>query len=317
VHVRHVLGSGPGLIAESKKLELPVVFSFHDYATLCPTVHLLDERGEFCGGRCTPGEGPCRVSPRWFKGLPPIKHAFVHVWRERLAEQLKQCDAFITTSQTANDLIGQHYPFLRERPFHIIEHGRDSGRYEPSSVPPAGRPVRVACFGALGRAKGIDLLSQVMQIDLEEGPRFEFHFYGTSSFQPERLGGIVHGPYERGSLPSLLGVLKPSWSIIMSTTYETYCHTLTESWMCGLPAFVADIGTLRERTRREGGGWLLDYRDPRLWYEAMANVTPDDWRSKRAEIDQMQFRSVDEMALEYRDIYRSLIGTAKAPDIAV
>jgi hypothetical protein len=77
--------------------------------------------------------------------------------------------------------------------------------------------------------------------------------------------------------------------------------------MCGLPALVADIGTLRERVLRSGGGWLLDYREPRRWYEGMLAVDLDDWHAKQAEIAAMNLRSVQDMAGDYSRIYRRLL----------
>jgi len=105
----------------------------------------------------------------------------------------------------------------------------------------------------------------------------------------------------------VLGGIEPSFSLIASTWPETYCHTLTESWMCGVPALVADIGTLRERVRRGGGGWLLDYTNARRWYEGMLSLGLDDWHEKRAEIAEMQFPTVGAMAREYRELYRELL----------
>src|SRR5207248_10652802 len=53
VHVHHLLGSGPEAIKTIKGLGIPLVFSFHDFYTVFPTIHLLDDRWTFCGGRCT------------------------------------------------------------------------------------------------------------------------------------------------------------------------------------------------------------------------------------------------------------------------
>ena len=59
VHVRHIALHGLGLIDVAHDLMLPVIFSFHDYYTVCPTVKLLDERLVFCGGKCTSTPGHC------------------------------------------------------------------------------------------------------------------------------------------------------------------------------------------------------------------------------------------------------------------
>jgi GT2 family glycosyltransferase len=223
VHVRHVLGSGPELIDEAKDLGLPVVFSFHDFSTVCPTLHLVDEHGRFCGGRCTDGDGDCPVSERWFPSLPPLKHRYVHTWRERFGRSLAQCDVLVTTSRTARGIVLQNFPFLESRPFPIIEHGRDYGPYGPVGEPPGDPPVRVACFGALGANKAIGLVTEVMRLDAAGERRFEFHFLGRTArlFQPRRWGGIIHGEYERELLSPLLADIRPSFTVIPSTTAET------------------------------------------------------------------------------------------------
>ena len=307
VHVRHVLGSGPDLVAEVKRAGRPVVYSFHDFSSVCPTLHLNDAQGRFCRGHCTEGPGDCPVSPRWFEDLPPLRHRYVHTWRERMAESLRHCDAFVTTSGFAHALLCEHFEFLASRPFHVIEHGRDALGFRPVSVAPRpGEPARVVVFGALGANKGMALVEEVMALDRAGEGRFEFHFFGTMArrFNPARQGGILHGPYERERLADALAEVDPSYAIIGSTTAETYCHALSEAWLCGLPSFVADIGTLQERVRRHGGGWLLAHDDPRRWYDGMRRVDGEDWRARRAEIERMEPRPVDAMALDYRAVYR-------------
>ena len=42
VHIRHIAWHSLGLVDEARRLGLPVIFSFHDFYTVCPTVKLLD-----------------------------------------------------------------------------------------------------------------------------------------------------------------------------------------------------------------------------------------------------------------------------------
>ena len=106
-----------------------------------------------------------------------------------------------------------------------------------------------------------------------------------------------------------LADIQPSFAIVASIWPETYCHTLTEAWLAGIPVFASDIGTLRERVRHHGGGWLLDHTNPLAWYAEMRRIAaePGSWREMRAQIDAMRIRTVDEMAGDYRRLYRGLL----------
>jgi glycosyltransferase involved in cell wall biosynthesis len=169
----------------------------------------------------------------------------------------------------------------------------------------------VVAFGALGISKGTTLLRALLELDQREGPAFEFHFLGPlhGTFRPEELGGVVHGAYDRDELPARLAAIRPSFALVSSIWAETYCHTLTEAWMADLPVFASDIGTLRERVTRHGGGWLLDQTDPEAFYAGMRRVREQvgAWHLRRAEIARMPPRTVDAMAADYRSLYRELL----------
>jgi len=125
VHIRHIALHSLGLMDVAKDLQLPVLFSFHDFYTVCPTVKLLDEKNVHCRGVCTKGDGEC-VHELWPQhGLPRLKHAAVYDWRKQMETALEKCDAFITSSQTAKDLLLNSFPGLAVKPFPVIPHGRD------------------------------------------------------------------------------------------------------------------------------------------------------------------------------------------------
>ncbi len=311
VHIRNLLANAPEIIPAIKKRGLPVIFSFHDFYTVCPTIHLIDNRRNYCAGHCSPGKGTCRVPRTWIKEIPTLKHEYVYTWRERVAEALRHCDAFITTSKSAYNVIVDHFPFLKNAQFSIIEHGRDLQQYKFSSVPPNDKPVKVVFFGALGISKGITIVERIMQINAERGRIFEFHLIGDKpwTFKPAQYGGVYHGPYEREELPSLLSKIAPSFSIVPSIWPETYCHTLTESWAAGIPAFASNLGTLKERIQNHGGGWLLDYKNPQAWYDGMVKVldTPGEYEQRLAEVKSLELPTVQDMATQYYNIYVNLL----------
>lgn len=75
VHIRHLGWHSLTLPKIAKALGAKVIFSFHDFYALCPTVKLLDENNKFCGGKCTASAGSCSAQ-LWPEGsLPELKHS--------------------------------------------------------------------------------------------------------------------------------------------------------------------------------------------------------------------------------------------------
>ena len=60
IHIRHLAWHGLGLVNVASHMGIPIVFSFHDFYTVCPTVKLLDHGNVYCHGKCTAGEGECK-----------------------------------------------------------------------------------------------------------------------------------------------------------------------------------------------------------------------------------------------------------------
>ena len=313
-HIRSLIATGPEVVPALREAGVRTVLSLHDYYTVCPTIHLLDQDGRYCAGHCTPGDGDCPTMERWIHGLPPLKHRYVHTWRERMAANLRSCDAYVVTSQSARSVLADHFPFLGDDRLRVIPHGRDHGSHHPVARPPGQAPVPVACLGVGSTSKGLELVRELARLDQADGRRFVFHLLGAkpSRALPE-AGTRVHGPYAREELPDLLAAIEPSFALLPSPWAETWSHTLTEAWMAGIPVFASGLGALGERIEHHGGGWLVDHTDPRACHRLMTRVAADieDWSARRAEIEAMAPRTVDEMAHDYRELYAQLLSGAE------
>jgi GT2 family glycosyltransferase/glycosyltransferase involved in cell wall biosynthesis len=316
-HVHHLLANGPELLTLLRQLEIPIVCSLHDFYMICPTIQLLDETQTFCAGQCTAGAGDCPLVPNWFRPpLPPLKHRYVHQHRSRMSAALQLVDACVTNSEASRSLIAQHFPALGDGRFTVIEYGRDLVRLNLAQPPAAANPLRAVCFGALGRHKGIDLVRQLLEKNLAAGNPLEIHVLGEKSknFDPESLGGIYHGPYHRDELVERIRAIRPAVSLVPSLWPETYCYVLTESWAMGLPVLASDIGTLRERVLKHGGGWLLPVGDAEQWFAKMLALRHDQqgYAAALAEIQKMEFPGVAWMAEKYDAIYQQLLARRPA-----
>lgn len=302
VHVRHLFKHTFDLPPMASRLGLPIVFSFHDFYFTCPTVHLLDEQLHYCGGVCTEGEGPCQVPGDAIGELPPLKHRFVHQWREEVEHMLAGVDAFVTSSAAARDVHLSTLPTLRKRPFELIEHGRELAARQVAVPPRPGGEVRIAVPGNLDRHKGGEFMRTILEQD--RTGRIRFQLMGEIPAKYRDLGESS-GPYQREELTQRLASARPAFVGLFSIWPETYDHTLSEAWAAGVPVIGTALGAIKERIEAHGGGWLIDPADPRAAAERILGIA-DDPAAYSQELGRARgsnVRTLGEMAADYRELF--------------
>ena len=320
LHVRHIAWHSLSLCRVAKRLGITVIFSFHDFYAVCPTVNLLDENQVFCGGNCTKTEADCEV-PLWKKHnhIRRLKHSFINAWREMIADMLPYADAFVTTSASTKKLLEDIYPELKQRDFAVIPHGRDfrnlsnKGNTFSVSYPLNSEPLRILFPGNIQSAKGADLIAKIKALDIEN--RLEFHFLGTKSDILNANVGIYHGSYQRENFSQLVSQIKPHYIGIFSIWPETYCHTLTESWASGIPTVAIALGAVKERIEQHGGGWLIEPSlNAQSIYAKLLQIAADNeaYMSKVEEVNRWQLsygrqNTIATMAQKYHHLYQRVL----------
>lgn len=317
VHLRHFLNLPPELVVELRLAGLPVVVSLHDFHSLCPSAHLIDASGGFCGGDCrrhfpAPDTEPdCRavslngmeVSVERLRGQGAIR------WRNRVAACLNHADALVTTAPFAAELLQKNLPDLKQ-PIQVIEHGRDLTWHPPDQ--PSGWPpeeLRLAVAGHITEVKGGLLIKHLGRLVHKHRLPVQWHFFGDVASEDYRpAGSINHGRFSRNELPTLLRRHEPHLLLIPSVMAETYCHVLTESWSAGIPVLANDHGAQGERIRAHGGGWLVPRADPDQWLAALQSIMSDarGYRDRVAEIQAMHPRTTEAMADDYIALYQAV-----------
>lgn len=257
VHVRHMGWHSTGLVDTVKSLRLPLVFSFHDFYTVCPTVKLLDSQNTYCGGECTKAEGDCRYDLWRSEKFPVLKNVFIKDWRNIYKNVLSKCDAFVTTSPFAKAVLIKNYPFLERRLFPVIPHGRDFHEFIFSDKKLAfDRPLKLLFPGNITSAKGGDLISRISANSVKLN--IEVHILGKVAKDVDVQNCVLHGEYARENFVEKCKEIDADIGCIFSIWPETFCHTLTELWAAGLPVIGFDIGAVGDRIKETGGGWLVN-----------------------------------------------------------
>ncbi len=307
VHIRHLFKHTFDLPEVATSLGIPLIISFHDFYYICPSLNLLDENNNYCAGKCTPGQKQCYIGNE-LNDLPNLK-IFVKKWRNVVKNILIKANVLITTSDIVKQIYSSVYPELSEK-IKVIEHGRDfkpiddiTQFYEPPST---NKPIKILVPGNINIAKGGELIKNIKKED--KNSKLEFHFIGSlqSNLRLQNYG-IYHGPYKREDFNKLVNDIKPSFIGIFSICPETYCHTLSEAWSCGVPVLTTKLGAQEERLNKTGGGWFIDHKNPLKAYKKIIKIanSPKEYNQVIKKIEKITFKSTEEMANEYKNIYSS------------
>jgi len=302
VHIHHLFKHSFDVPRLCRQLGIRVVLSFHDYYFVCPSIHLLDQNANFCGGRCTPGLQQCTIPSGMLQDLPMLKK-YLPEWRGKVAQLLDCCDAFVTPAESVREIYLSAFPQLNDKPFWVIEHGRDfESVASVATAPRPGEPVRILVAGNIDRHKGSHFIRQLKELDAEG--LLEFHFLGRTDEEIHHIG-VQHGPYERADFVRLAQQIRPSFAAIFSIWAETYSYTLTEAWSVGLPVLGSNLGAVGERIARHGGGWAVDTTDPAATLAQIRQIVthPATYQEEVQAVKRIQIQTLEEMADTYRSLY--------------
>ncbi|MGO8949657.1 MAG: glycosyltransferase [Ktedonobacterales bacterium] len=120
--------------------------------------------------------------------------------------------------------------------------------------------LRVAFIGYDAPQKGSTLIQGIVDGCLDDP--ITFVSIGDIGKAAEGRENIVFtGRYSREEVTGLIKQYEVDAVIVPSLWPETYCYTLSEAWMAGVPAIVGPHGAQAERVAETGAGFVVpDYR---------------------------------------------------------
>ena len=114
--------------------------------------------------------------------------------------------------------------------------------------------------------------------------------------------------YQREHLPFLLKEHKIQLVCILPIWPETFCYTLSEALLCGVPTIVTDQGALGERAKALDCGWVVpadaSWRDVLNLIDKIRQ-DPTLYQKKLQKVQQLHLRDTSEMAADYIQIYEN------------
>ena len=305
VHIRHLINHSFDLPQIANKLDIPVMLSFHDFYFICPFYVLLNENSQYCAGKCSDNDKNCYCP---MDSLDNINSKdIISKWRNNVLEMFSYVDYFVTTSEIVKKLFLDIYKdetIINSDNFKVIEHGRDFPELNKTyyEIPSFEKPIKILCpANHLNIMKGSELIKQIKLED--KNNIIEFHFLGKCHDNLEEHG-ISHGRFERDDFYKKVDKIKPSFIGIFSIWPETFCHTLTEAWSCGIPVIGTNIGVIEDRIRKNNGGWIIDRNNPKTIYGLLEDIISNE---EYFEMVSNVLKDTNAMASEYLQIYDMML----------
>ena len=312
VHVHHLTGLSFGILDRVSERGLPLVMTLHDHWCAC-----------FRGQRITPELRVCedldrsRCAP-CLQALWPhfgIDEETLHHSDAEILRRLGLCDLLLTPSEFHRvKMVEFGLPGERIR---VIPHGLDHDRIpprEPRKVPPS----RIGFIGSLIPSKGVQVLLEAFALlgrdDLElhlHGEAVEFHGDGgyldrLKAQIPAASSVTIHGAYDREELPRILNGL--DIVVVPSLWWESFCLTIREALLGGVPPLASDLGAMHEALAPLGEDLLFRPGDAQdLCYKIDA-LLGDPERYARLTRLRGEVRSLGVMASDTLAAYREIAG---------
>ena len=304
VHIHHTKDLTLELYYEAHKRDVPIISTLHDYYTICPSIKMVNCHGELCIGDT--GKQCCQECQQKNAGLWNGID-YISIWRKEHKAALEMASEIVTPSKSASKIILSYYPELSAK-LHVIPHGV---RQMKCNIKELSDQFRIAFIGGISKEKGSYISYQL----IKNGPRdvhwFLFGVWGYNELSMlDKSNYTKTGLYERDELPALIEKYKIDLICILPIWPETYCYTLSEAIMCGVPVIATNIGALGERMCEMDCGWIVS---PENAYEeslAIIKRIKDrglEYQGKKRNLQKFPVKSLEDMGLEYQSLYKYLL----------
>jgi glycosyltransferase involved in cell wall biosynthesis len=281
IHVQHLAWQSLGIGKIAQAFGVPILYSVHDFYSVCASHTLLDESNAPCFGKCTSGIGSCSAIIWPSSSLRTLKNEDVGLWRANMSSFVSQVKSVIAPSEFTKDLFLRNFPQVADKTS-VISHPLPSFKpISPDSWPSARSTIKALVIGDINLGKGALVLESIAKLSGSHG--IEFHFLG-STWPGLSAYGVHHGSYSPEQLPTIVQSIKPHVAVVPSIAPETFSLALSELWQLGLPVVATNYGALSERIGISGGGIVAESNNPSLWIEAIKDLAlPTNSRVKALE----------------------------------
>ena len=331
VHIHHLTGLSTTIIEAVKARGLPCVVTLHDFWTCCPRgqrmmkdLHLCEDldrtRCYSCLGGMWPHMFPDQESePQVVNNRGEVSPRNLAEWDRHMAYILNLCDAIIVPSV-------HHRERMLEIPLDpgrviAVPHGLDHAPFSDEARPLA--PVRsIGFIGTVIPVKGVHVLIEAFLAMKRRDLKLEIfgeirthhddlHYESRLRERIESASNItLRGAYEPEDVPGILKQIDVL--VVPSLWWESFCLTIREGQLAGVPVLASDLGAMREALDGEQDGILFRAGDPVDLREKLGRIVEDDeYRAQYMNRGQ-NVRSMSDYVEELEEIYSECVRISRA-----
>lgn len=169
---------------------------------------------------------------------------------------------------------------------------------------------RIAFLGGLNTAKGSQTAYRMIR---QSGNKYDWYIIGgigDPDLHALDKGNVFKTDwYQRENVGAILRDDQIDLVCILPICPETFCYTLSEAQLAGVPTLVADIGALGDRTRRDGTGWVVstDITDQQL-LDTIEGIFADEagYRAMRDTVSAFRHKTIAQMYDDYARLYAAI-----------
>ena len=241
VHINNFKELSLSVFSAAKRLNLPLIFTAHDYSLICPRANLLNGSGEIC---ITPSR-LCRLYNKIQKYLVDNKPDVVTAPSQFVIDKLKGAGLFKDVKKIKLPLgIG-------------LNNKKAEERYDITDTD-------ILYVGSLSRHKGVHTLINAFKRLEYENIRLHVVGKGKDENEFKRIAGsdqriIFHGFVPDDELINLYQ--KANITVVPSIWYDNSPMVIYESLMNGTPVIGSRIGGIPELIEEGYNGFLFEARD--------------------------------------------------------
>jgi glycosyltransferase involved in cell wall biosynthesis/GT2 family glycosyltransferase len=329
VHVGHLSGLSAGLVHAARAAGAAVVFTLHDFATLCALGQLLDLKLRVCPGpeprrclACVGGQvaAPATLAGHGLGGLPGSGLVAAVLARsgrgaDRVAARLEG----MKDALRAADALVSPSAFLRDRMAGLGVHGIEVVPNGHDPLPAAARPtdrqgrVRFGFLGSVIPSKGVHVLAEALGLLGDERADLRIHgpfppYHGDHGYEARvrailgpRADEVLRGPYEHADRAAVLAGLDVL--VAPSLWEENAPLVVAEAFQAGLPVIASGHGGLAEAVRHEVDGLHARPGDAHDLARAMRRMLDEPGLRDRLAAGARPPAAMDDHVLAIEDVY--------------
>ena len=232
-------------------------FKIHDFYALCPSPHLSNYEGKYCGVPQDPEvcKNCLGKNLSWYHDWYPAENRPIDIneWRKPFAMLLDAAKLVTFFDPSSVEIVRKAF-YLDDGKIKVIPHANNY--FTCDIALDVTGPLHIGILGTLSYTKGATIVSALYDYIEEQDDHIPITLVG-SSYVDTPIGVKVLGSYTPNELPSIIECQGINVVLMPSIVPETFSYTISEAMKMELPIVAFDIGAQGNRVKQYRFGKVI------------------------------------------------------------